>query len=339
MFRHCAGVVVASLFVAQASASDAPPLKREFRGVWVATVANIDWPSKPGLSAEKQREELIAIFDKAVHLRLNAVVFQVRPMADSLYESKLEPWSEFLTGTMGKSPGYDPLAFAVKEAHARGLELHAWFNPYRARTPTAKSAAPDDHITKRRPDLAKPYGKHYWMNPTHTDVQDQSIAVILDVVKRYDVDGVHIDDYFYPYKEKDEKTGEIIPFPDDDTWEKYQKEGGKLKRDDWRRDAVNKFVERMYRDVKAVKPWVKVGISPFGIWRPGTPPGIAGFDQYAELYADARLWFNQGWVDYYTPQLYWAIAQEKQSFPKLLGWWVGENSKNRHLWPGLTPAA
>ena len=188
----------------RAAADDPPPLKREFRGVWVATVANIDWPSKPGLPADKQKAELIAILDKCVELKLNAVVFQVRPMADALYESKLEPWTEFLTGTMGKSPGYDPLAFAVAEAHTRGLELHAWFNPYRARTPTAKSAAPEDHITKRRPDLAKPYGKHYWMNPTHPDVQDHSLAVILDVVKRYDVDGVHIDDYFYPYKEKDD---------------------------------------------------------------------------------------------------------------------------------------
>jgi uncharacterized lipoprotein YddW (UPF0748 family) len=315
-------------------ADDLPPLKREFRGVWVATVANIDWPSKPGLPAERQREELVAILDRCVELRLNAVVFQVRPMADALYESKLEPWSEFLTGTMGKSPGYDPLAFAVAEAHARGLELHAWFNPYRARTPSAKSAATPDHITKRRPDLAKPYGKHHWMNPTHPDVQDHSVAVLLDVVKRYDIDGVHIDDYFYPYKERDDE-GKLIPFPDDDTWEKYKAAGGDLKRDDWRRDAVNKFVERMYREVKAAKPWVKVGVSPFGIWRPGNPPGIVGFDQFAELYADARLWFNEGWVDYYSPQLYWPIAAEKQSFPKLLEWWAGENTKKRHLWPGI----
>jgi uncharacterized lipoprotein YddW (UPF0748 family) len=330
-----AAVAVVYLFATGVSAADEPPpLKREFRGVWVATVANIDWPSKPGLPTEKQQEELIAILDKAVELRLNAVIFQVRPMADALYESKLEPWSEFLTGTMGKSPGYDPLALAVKEAHKRGLELHAWFNPYRARTPAAKSEAPDEHITKKRPDLAKPYGTHYWMNPTHPDVQDRSLAVILDVVKRYDVDGIHIDDYFYPYKEKDAE-GRLIPFPDDDTWEKYQKDGGKLSRDDWRRDAVNTFVKRMYSETKKAKPWVKVGISPFGIWRPGHPEGIAGLDQFAELYADAKLWFNEGWVDYFTPQLYWPIAQEKQSFPKLLNWWVGENTKKRHLWPGL----
>jgi uncharacterized lipoprotein YddW (UPF0748 family) len=189
-------------------------------------------------------------------------------------------------------------------------------------------------VTKTRPDLAPEYGKHRWMNPTHPEVQERSLAVILDVVKRYDVDGVHIDDYFYPYKEKD-AAGKVIPFPDDDTWAAYQKVGGKLARDDWRRDAVNTFVRRMYEGVKKTKPTVQVGISPFGIWRPGNPPGIAGLDQYAELYADAKLWLNQGWVDYWTPQLYWPIAQEKQSFPKLLGWWVGENTKKRHLWPGL----
>ena len=324
-------LLLALVAVSCVAADAPPPLAREFRGVWVATVSNIDWPSKPGLPAADQKAELVAILDKAVELRLNAVVFQVRPMADALYESKLEPWSEFLTGESGKNPGYDPLAFAVTEAHARGLELHAWFNPYRARHPSGKSPPTSDHITKRRPDLAKPYGTHHWMNPTHPEVMDHSLAVILDVVKRYDVDGVHIDDYFYPYKEKD-AAGAIIPFPDDDTWAKYT---GKLTRDDWRRDAVNTFVARMYKDVKAAKAWVKVGNSPFGIWRPGHPTGIAGLDQYQELYADAKLWFNEGWVDYFSPQLYWPIAQEKQSFPKLLGWWVGENTHKRHLWPGL----
>jgi uncharacterized lipoprotein YddW (UPF0748 family) len=335
MPRPVAGVIAAlALFTAPVSAADPPQLPREFRGVWVATVGNIDWPSKPGLPAEQQKAELLAILDKTAELGLNAVIFQVRPMADALYESKLEPWSGYLTGTLGKSPGYDPLAFAVAEAHARGLELHAWFNPYRARHPSAKSPAPADHITKRRPDLAKPYGTHFWMNPTHPGVQAHSLAVVLDVVTRYDIDGIHIDDYFYPYKEKD-AAGKVIPFPDDDTWEQYQAGGGKLSRDDWRRDAVNQFVRRMYEQTKKAKPWVKVGISPFGIWRPGNPPGIAGLDQYADLYADAKLWLNAGWVDYFTPQLYWPIAQEKQSFPKLLHWWAGENTKKRHLWPGL----
>lgn len=334
MLRFAIGLTALCLGAPALSAADPPALAREFRGVWVATVGNIDWPSKPGLPADEQKRELLAILDKCVALKLNAVVFQVRPMADALYESQLEPWSEFLTGTMGKSPGYDPLRFAVEEAHKRGLELHAWFNPYRARVPAAKSEATKDHITATRPDLAKPYGKHYWMNPTHKEVQDRSLTVIKDVVTRYDVDGIHVDDYFYPYEELDANK-KPIPFPDDDTWAAYQKSGGKLARDDWRRDAVNAFVKRMYLETKRLKPWVKVGISPFGIWRPGHPEGIAGLDQYAKLYADAKLWFNEGWVDYFTPQLYWPIAQEKQSFPKLLDWWAGENTKKRHLWPGL----
>jgi uncharacterized lipoprotein YddW (UPF0748 family) len=310
----------------------APP--REFRGVWVATVSNIDWPSRKGLPAEQQQEELKAILDKCVEVKLNAVIFQVRPMADALYKSDLEPWSEFLTGTAGKDPGYDPLEFAVREAHARGLELHAWFNPYRAWAPSAHSPVPENHVVKARPDLAKPYGKHHWLNPTHKDVQAHSLKVVLDVIRRYDIDGIHLDDYFYPYEEKD-ANGTIIPFPDDDTWRAYQQSGGTLTRDDWRRAAVNTFIERMYAETKALKSWVKVGISPFGIWRPGYPQGITGFDQYGKLYADARLWLNRGWVDYWTPQLYWPIDQEKQSFPKLLAWWVGENTKHRHVWPGL----
>lgn len=311
-------------------ASAAPP---EFRGVWVATVANIDWPSKPGLPAEDQKRELIALLDKCQELNLNAVIFQVRPMCDALYESKLEPWSSFLTGTQGKSPGYDPLELAVAESHKRKLELHVWLNPYRAWSPTAKGEPAANHVVKARPDLAKKYGKHHWLNPTNPEVKAHSLAVALDVVKRYDIDGVHMDDYFYPYPELDEQKKEI-PFPDDDTWATYQKGGGKLARDDWRRDAVNGFVKELYGQVHRAKPWVKVGISPFGIWRPGHPEGIAGFDQYAKLYADAKLWLNEGWVDYWTPQLYWPIAQEKQSYPKLLEWWQKENAKGRLVVPG-----
>jgi uncharacterized lipoprotein YddW (UPF0748 family) len=316
-----------------------PPVKREFRGVWVATVANIDWPSEKGLPAEKQQQELTAILDRCVALNLNAVVLQVRPMCDALYASKLEPWSEYLSGRLGTppSPYYDPLEFAVKEAHLRGLELHAWFNPYRAHQPTSKSPIPADHWVKKHPDLAPKYGKHHWLLPTSASVQEHSLAVILDVVKRYDIDGIHLDDYFYPYAELDEKKNEI-PFPDDEQFKAYQRGGGKLERDDWRRDAVNSFVKRMYERTKAARKEVLVGISPFGIWRPGNPPGIKGFDQYARLYADARLWLREGWIDYWTPQLYWPIAREAQSYPKLLGWWAGENAKGRHLWPGNIPS-
>src|SRR5262245_2631878 len=206
MLRSCIALVISVSVL-----SAAPPA--EFRGVWVATVANIDWPKKPGQDAETQKAELIAILDQCKALNLNAIVLQVRPMCDALYESKLEPWSEFLTGTPGKPPEpyYDPLAFAVAEAHARGLELHAWFNPYRAWQPAATGEPPASHLVKSRPDLAKKYGKHHWLNPTHKDVQAHSLAVMLDVVRRYDVDGVHMDDYFYPYKEKD-AGGKDIPF-------------------------------------------------------------------------------------------------------------------------------
>jgi uncharacterized lipoprotein YddW (UPF0748 family) len=322
-----------TLLTALALASPLPAADPEFRGVWVATVANIDWPSKPGLPAAEQKRELIALLDRCKELNLNAVVLQVRPMCDALYESKLEPWSSYLTGEQGKHPGYDPLALAVAESHKRGLELHAWLNPYRAWHPSAKGDPADNHLVKTRPDLAKKYGKHHWLNPTHKEVQDHSLAVMLDVVKRYDVDGIHMDDYFYPYSEKDAEEKEI-PFPDDDTWAAYQKSGGKLARDDWRRDAVNQFVKRLYEETHKAKPWVKVGISPFGIWRPGNPPGIKGFDQYAKLYADAKLWLNEGWVDYWTPQLYWATDKAEQSYPKLLDWWVKENTKGRHVWVG-----
>lgn len=330
-------LVLGQTLVAAPEAVPSPP--REFRGVWVATVANIDWPSRKGLSTEQQQAELRSLLDRAAALHLNAVIFQVRPMADALYASELEPWSEYLTGTLGQAPqpAYDPLAFAVREAHARGLELHAWFNPYRARHPSATSPTPANHLIRSRPDLAKLYGKHHWLNPTHADVQAHALRVVLDVVRRYDIDGIHIDDYFYPYKENG-PDGKPLPFPDDDTWAAYQAGGGTLSRDDWRRDAVNRFVARLYPEVKAVKPWVQVGISPFGIWRPGQPPGIAGLDAYAELYADSRLWLQQGWVDYLAPQLYWPIQQEKQSFPRLLDWWLSQNGKQRHVWPGLIPA-
>ena len=322
-----------------ASKEVSPAVPREFRGAWVATVGNIDWPSKAGLTTQQQQTELLALLDKAVALRLNAIVLQVRPGCDALYASKLEPWSEYLTGTMGRAPEpyYDPLAFAVAEAHRRGLELHAWFNPFRARHAAAKSPVASNHISKTRPELVRKYGALLWLDPGEVAVQDHSIRVILDVVRRYDVDGVHLDDYFYPYPEKT-AAKQVVPFPDDPSWRKYQKSGGKLPRDDWRRDNVNRFVQRFYAAVKAEKPWVKVGISPFGIWKPGQPPGIRGMDATKELFADSLKWFHSGWLDYLSPQLYWSIDAPEQSFPVLLKWWAGQNPGARHLWPGLSAA-
>jgi len=312
-----------------------PPVRREFRGVWLSTVGNIDWPSRPGLPADSQRAELTAMLDRAASLNLNAVILQVRPAGDALYDSPIEPWSEYLTGTQGRAPepAYDPLEFAVAEAHRRGLELHAWFNPYRARHRSAKSPAAATHISRTHPELVRSYGPYLWMDPGEDSVRARSTQVILDVVRRYDVDGVHIDDYFYPYQETD-AAGAPIPFPDDSSYARYRRAGGRLDRDDWRRDTVDRFVEGLYREVKREKPWVQVGISPIGIWRPGHPAQICCYDAYQELYADSRKWLRNGWLDYFTPQLYRPIAHTNLSYPVLLGWWAGENVKGRHLWPG-----
>ena len=325
----------AQLPAASDSLAGVPAVEREFRGVWVASVDNIDWPSRRGLSTCDQQAELIALLDRAVALHLNAIILQVRPAADALYASRLEPWSEYLTGVQGRapSPWYDPLAFAVQEAHARGLELHAWFNPYRARQSRAKSPPSASHVARTMPSLVKSYGPYLWMDPGEPAIRRRTLAVVLDVVRRYDIDGVHIDDYFYPYQEYD-RRGRVIDFPDTRSWKRYRKGGGRLARADWRRHNVDELVKQLYTGVHAVKPWVKFGISPFGIWRPGNPPSITGYDAYERLYGDSRKWLRSGWVDYYTPQLYWPIAQIPQSYPTLLGWWVEQNEKGRHMWPG-----
>jgi uncharacterized lipoprotein YddW (UPF0748 family) len=321
---------------AQPRPLDVPPrIPREFRGAWVATVTNLDWPSRPGLPVPAQKAELIAILDRAVQLHLNAIILQVRPTCDAFYNSTLEPWSEYLTGQMGKAPEpfYDPLAFAVAEAHRRGLELHAYFNPFRVRFATNKSAAAPNHISRTRPDLVRRYGNVLWLDPSERAVHEHSLAVMLEVVRNYDIDAVHVDDYFYPYPEKD-AAGKIIDFPDEPNWKRYQASGGKLSKSDWRRKHINDFVQSLYTRIKAEKPHVKLGISPFGIWRPGYPPQIVGLDAYEHLYADALRWLQHGWLDYFSPQLYWAIRPPAQSYPVLLSWWASQNPKNRHLWPG-----
>ncbi|MCX6922089.1 MAG: family 10 glycosylhydrolase, partial [Verrucomicrobia bacterium] len=312
-----------------------PEPVREFRGVWVATVANIDWPSVKTLSTREQQAELRAILDRAAQLKLNVVIFQIRPACDALYASRFEPWSEFLTGTMGKPPEpfYDPLAFAVEEAHKRGLELHAWFNPYRARLLGTKSPAAPNHISRARPQLVRQYGEFLWLDPGEKEVQDYSLNVVMDVLRRYDVDGIHFDDYFYPYKAHD-SSGRDLDFPDDLSWRRFGA-GGKLSREDWRRENVNQFIQRVYKSIKAVKPWVKFGVSPFGIWRPTYPPPIRGLDAYAMLYADSRKWLVNGWVDYFAPQLYWEIDAPDRSFRALLRWWAEQNPKGRTLVPGM----
>lgn len=307
---------------------------REFRAAWVATVANIDWPSEPGLSVEQQQREAIDLLDEVAAANMNAVIFQVRPQADALYASELEPWSYYLSGEQGKAPEpfYDPLAFWVEQAHQRGLELHAWVNPYRAHHTQGGPVSEHSLVSKKPELIAKLANGMYWMEPTREETIAHSLAVIADIVQRYDIDGIHYDDYFYPYPSYNQGA----PFPDSDSYQAYQQQGGELSLSDWRRDAVNRFVQEIYSEVKRIKPHVKVGISPFGVWRPGYPETIAGFDQHEELYADARLWLNEGWLDYFTPQLYWNINRIEQSYPILLAWWQGENHQQRHLWPGLS---
>lgn len=312
-----------------------PPVPREFRGVWVATVGNMDWPSRAGLPPDSARLELLGILDRAARTGLNAVVFQVRPAGDALYASKIEPWSEYLTGKQGKAPDvpWDPLAFAVREAHARGLELHAWFNPYRAKDPTAKGPLSATHLARQYPAYARRYGRYTWFDPGVAAVRKRTVRVVLDVLNRYDVDGIHLDDYFYPYPEQRRRRD--IPFPDAATYRRYRAGGGTLSRDDWRRRNVDLLIDTLRTEIAKAKPWVKFGVSPFGIWRPGEPAGITGFDAYAKIYADARKWFSRGWVDYLVPQLYWGVEQDGQRFADLLRWWSAQNSQSRHLWPGL----
>ena len=221
-----------------------PPTPREFRAAWVATVANIDWPSKKSLSVEQQKQEIIRIVERAKELKLNALIFQVRAAADALYPSALEPWSEYLTGEQGKMPDpyYDPLKMWVEESHKRGIELHAWFNPYRARHTSAKSPNAPMHIANTNPEIVKSYGGYLWMDPGEDAAAQRTLDVILDVVRRYDIDGVHVDDYFYPYPVN--LPGSVPPveqdFPDDPSWKRWVDLGGGLSRADWRRHFIGR---------------------------------------------------------------------------------------------------
>jgi uncharacterized lipoprotein YddW (UPF0748 family) len=323
------------------SANEPPALAREFRAAWVASVANIDWPSRPGLSANASRDEISRIVDVAASLKLNALIVQIRPAGDALYASSLEPWSEYLTGEQGRAPeaGFDPLKFWIETAHARGIAIHAWFNPFRAQHSSAKTPLHPLHLARRVPEAVVKYGDMLWMDPSHPAAREHSLAVIADVVRRYDIDGVHVDDYFYPYPVEiaaaDGKKSEM-PFPDDASWGAYVLRGGNLTRADWRRTHVDGFVEQLYAMVKREKRHVRVGISPFGIGRPDRrPPGIVGFSQYDKLFADVEKWLDKGWLDYCAPQLYWPIAQTEQAFEPLLQYWISQNKQGRHMWPGL----
>jgi uncharacterized lipoprotein YddW (UPF0748 family) len=310
-----------------------PEIKREFRGAWIASVANINWPSRNDLTPDQQKAEAINMLDMLKNNNFNAVIFQIRPSADALYTSNIEPWSYFLTGETGRAPypNYDPLQFWIEESHKRGLELHVWLNPYRAHHTNGGSVNSLSMANKLSDIVVRLKNGMYWFDPANPKTQGHVSNVVKDIVKRYDIDAVHFDDYFYPYATYNKGAD----FPDNASWNAYVSSGGTLSRADWRRDNVNKFVERIYKEIHAEKNHVRFGISPFGIWKPGYPAGVFGSSQYDELYADAKLWLNKGWVDYFSPQLYWPIDSKGQSFEALLGWWQSENTMNRHLWPGL----
>jgi uncharacterized lipoprotein YddW (UPF0748 family) len=321
------------------------------RGAWVATVANIDWPSRPGLSAAQQRAEAVALLDRAQALRLNLLVLQVRPAADAIYPSTLEPWAEWLSGSQGQPPwqggeaAWDPLAFWIEQAHARGIELHAWLNPYRARHSAAKSPVVAPHLAQRQPQLVKRYGDQLWIDPGEPAAAAHLLAVVEDLLRRYALDGIHIDDYFYPYPVLANPAAGAgsaeLPFPDDDSYARHRLAGGLLAREDWRRANVDALVRELHSTVHRVRPGTRFGISPFGIGRPDRrPPGITGFSQYDKLFADVESWLAQGWLDYLAPQLYWPIERPGQRFDALLAHWQGEvaalsPAPQRHLWPGL----
>ena len=304
--------------------------QREFRGAWITVVWNSDWPSKPGLSVEQQKTELLEIIKQLQFLNFNALILQVRPEGDAVYASPIEPWSAWITGTQGKAPEavYDPLEFAIEECHKRNIEVHAWFNPYRAKTTTKSGSNVSPHIAITNPEVVYRWGNQLWMDPGAKIVQDRAYNVIIDVLTRYDVDGIHLDDYFYPYPISGQS------FPDEKTYSAYKNSGGKLSVEDWRRENVNQMVWRLSEGIKKIKPHVKFGISPFGIYRPGQPPGIVGLDPYSVLYADSKKWLQEGWIDYLAPQLYWRTDQTQQSYETLLKWWTEVNTKQRHVYAG-----
>ncbi|MFI1682611.1 MULTISPECIES: glycoside hydrolase family 10 protein [unclassified Streptomyces] len=325
MSRRGFSVVAVATVAGLATAGDAvaasgrrPKDGRELRGMWLASVVNRDWPSKPGLPAAQQRSELLAYLDSAVNRRLNAVVFQVRPTADALWPSPYEPWSEYLTGVQGKDPGWDPLGTAVHEAHRRGLELHAWFNPFRIANHTDPSRLVATHPARVHPDWVVPYGGKLYYNPGLPAVRRFVQDAMLDAVRRYPIDAVHWDDYFYPYP----VAGQV--FDDDDAFERYG--GGFPDRASWRRDNIDRLVREMARRVKKARARTQFGISPFAVWRniatdPTGSDTRAGVQTYDDLYADTRGWVKKGWIDYIVPQVYWNIGFPAADYAKLIPWW------------------
>ena len=303
-----------------------PPPKYEFRGAWVATVANLDWPSSPSMNTYAQRIELMTLMDDLKKMGINAVIFQVRTECDAFYESPYEPWSYYLTGKQGRAPDpfYDPLEFAVEEAHRRGMELHAWFNPYRVQRKVGNYPLAANHVANVHPEWVITIGSYQFLDPGLPQVREYVAKIIADVVRRYDIDGVHFDDYFYPYPPNQ------ITNQDDQTFANYSR--GMTNKADWRRENVNLLVSMVYDSIRAIKPYVKFGISPFGIWKNGVPSGIVGLDAYSTIYCDGIAWLKRGIIDYITPQLYWPFGGG-QDYGKLLPWWAS-HTNGRHLYAG-----
>lgn len=309
-----------------------PAAAQEFRGAWVASVWNLNFPSKQGLSAEQQKAEIRAILDVARKARLNHLFVQVRPESCALYSSTIEPWSRFLTGRQGSGPGFDPLEYFVSEGRKRGIAIHAWLNPYRAGI-NAGNQRHAAHITNRYPQHTRKVGNLLWMDPGAPEVRRHLVSVVRDLVNRYDLAGIHLDDYFYPYP----KPGKTLEFPDSATYNAYRSQGGTLSKADWRRDNVNQLVKDLHETVKSRKPSMLFGISPFGIYTKGEPPEVkAGLDQLNQIYSDPVRWMREGWVDYLVPQLYWKEGGP-QSFSALLRWWRSPRANPRGIpiYPGI----
>ncbi|WP_303822325.1 glycoside hydrolase family 10 protein [Apibacter mensalis] len=291
---------------------------KEFRAVWVATFLNIDWPSKPGLPAEQQKEEFITLLENVKKWKMNAIIVQVKPASDALYPSKLSPWSGYLSGTQGVDPGYDPLEFMVKEAHKRDIEIHAWFNPFRLSAANANwSSLATDNIAFKHPNWVVRYANQLYLNPGLPEVRDYVIQSIMEVVNNYEVDGIHLDDYFYPYK-----VGKL-DYPDFTAYTKYGVTFAS--KADWRRDNINTFVQKLYKSIKSKNKDIEFGISPFGVWRNqnNDPLGskTKALQNYDDLYADVLLWMRKGWLNYIAPQLYWHRGHNLADYATLVEWW------------------
>jgi uncharacterized lipoprotein YddW (UPF0748 family) len=306
--------------------------KQEFRAVWIATVDNIDWPSKKGLPVDSQKAEFIRLLDLHKSNGMNAVIMQIRPATDAFYPSPYEPWSEWLSGIQGKppSPYYDPLEFMITETHKRGMEFHAWCNPYRADFSIGKASIAPSHITRIHPGWFLDYGGKKYFDPGNKGAQAFVVEVIRDITERYAVDAIHFDDYFYPYRVANAE------FPDSIS---YQQHSNGLPKDDWRRSNVDSVIVALSRMIKQTKPWVKFGISPFGVWRNSSKDPLgsatnAGQTNYDDLYADILLWLRNGWIDYVAPQLYWEFGHKAAPYEVLIDWW-SKHTYGKHCYIGL----